>query len=56
MISKGQRALIGKISMNITRSDNYYETTEESIININKFIEDLTKLNVSLGYYTYNTI
>ncbi|KAF3423352.1 hypothetical protein E2986_06296 [Frieseomelitta varia] len=48
VISKGQRALIGKISMNITRSDNYYETTEESIININKFIEDLIKLNSPL--------
>ncbi|KAK9305253.1 hypothetical protein QLX08_003683 [Tetragonisca angustula] len=48
VINKGQRALIGKISMNITRSDNYYETTEESIININKFIEDLTKLNSPL--------
>lgn len=48
VVSKGQRALIGKISMNITRSDNYYETTEESIINISKFIEDLTKLNSPL--------
>ncbi|CAD1472802.1 unnamed protein product, partial [Heterotrigona itama] len=48
VISMGQRALIGKISMNITRSDNYYETTEESIININKFIKELTKLNSPL--------
>lgn len=46
--NKGQRAFIGKISMNVKRSDNYYETTEQSIENINKFIEDLAKLNVRL--------
>ncbi|XP_060817178.1 guanine deaminase isoform X1 [Bombus pascuorum] len=45
---KGQRAFIGKISMNVKRSDNYYETTEQSIENINKFIEDLAKLNSPL--------
>lgn len=34
--------------MNVKRSDNYYETTEQSIENINKFIEDLAKLNVRI--------
>lgn len=44
----GQRAFIGKLSMNCKRSDDYYETTEESIINVNKFIQDIAELNVSL--------
>lgn len=47
-INIGQRAFIGKISMNEKRNDNYYETTEESMKNINKFIEDLVKLNSPL--------
>lgn len=50
-INIGQRAFIGKISMNEKHNDNYYETTEESIRNINKFIEDLIKLNVRFKYY-----
>lgn len=37
--------------MNEKRNDNYYETTEESMKNINKFIEDLVKLNVRFEYY-----
>ena len=36
--SLGQRALVGKVTMNAKRSDEYYETTEESIENMNKFI------------------
>lgn len=42
----GQRALIGKISMNENRDDGYYENTEESIKNINRFIEEINELNV----------
>nr|XP_012135079.1 PREDICTED: guanine deaminase isoform X2 [Megachile rotundata] len=48
VIKLGQRALIGKISMNENRSDGYYENTEDSIKNINKFIEEINKLNSPL--------
>ncbi|XP_076292507.1 guanine deaminase isoform X2 [Lasioglossum baleicum] len=41
----GQRALIGKINMNSKRDDGYYETTQESIANLTKFIDDIIKLN-----------
>ncbi|XP_076548777.1 guanine deaminase isoform X1 [Osmia lignaria lignaria] len=41
----GQRALIGKISMNEKSDDGYYENTEESITNINRFIEEINELN-----------
>ncbi|XP_043261853.1 guanine deaminase isoform X2 [Colletes gigas] len=41
----GQRAFIGKLSMNVQRSDKYYETTEESMINVNKFVKDIIELN-----------
>ncbi|XP_053971668.1 guanine deaminase isoform X1 [Hylaeus volcanicus] len=44
-IEIGQRALIGKISMNAKSDNGYYETTEESIINVTKFVEDIVKLN-----------
>nr|XP_033334241.1 guanine deaminase [Megalopta genalis]XP_033334242.1 guanine deaminase [Megalopta genalis] len=44
----GQRALIGKISMNDKRDDGYYETTKESIANQNKFIDDINGLNSPL--------
>ncbi|XP_076236358.1 guanine deaminase isoform X2 [Calliopsis andreniformis] len=44
----GQRALIGKLTMNNKRDDNYYETTEESIKNLKNFIEDITKINSPL--------
>ncbi|CAL7936456.1 unnamed protein product [Xylocopa violacea] len=47
-INMGQRAFIGKISMNENRVDKYYETTEKSIENINKFIEEITNLNSPL--------
>lgn len=42
----GQRALIGKITMNVERSDEYYETTEESIKNMRKFIESISEIDV----------
>ncbi|KZC07509.1 Guanine deaminase, partial [Dufourea novaeangliae] len=44
----GQRALVGKLSMNSERADNYYETTEESIVNLNEFINNITELNSPL--------
>ncbi|OAD58694.1 Guanine deaminase [Eufriesea mexicana] len=47
-INIGQRAFIGKVSMNMKRNDDYYETTDESIKNINKFIETLNNLNSHL--------
>ncbi|XP_017879337.1 guanine deaminase-like isoform X2 [Ceratina calcarata] len=47
-LSIGQRAFIGKLSMNEKRSDNYYESTEDSIKNISKFIQDLDNLNSPL--------
>ncbi|XP_076641594.1 guanine deaminase isoform X2 [Halictus rubicundus] len=48
VVKTGQRALIGKINMNSKRDDGYYETTQESIANLNKFIDDITKLNSPL--------
>ncbi|KOC67513.1 Guanine deaminase [Habropoda laboriosa] len=39
VVAKGQRALIGKLSMDTIRDDNYYESTEKSIKNIKKFLE-----------------
>lgn len=47
----GQRALVGKITMNAKRSDEYYETTEESIENMNKFIARIESINVSLKFF-----
>lgn len=44
----GQRALIGKITMNVERSDEYYETTEESIKNMRKFIESISEIDSPL--------
>ncbi|XP_078047966.1 guanine deaminase-like isoform X3 [Augochlora pura] len=44
----GQRALIGKITMNVERDDGYYETAKESIANLNKFIDDINELNSPL--------
>ena len=45
-LSYGQRAFIGKLNMNAPRDDGYYESTEDSINNTLKFIDDLTKLEV----------
>ncbi|XP_076760257.1 guanine deaminase [Xylocopa sonorina] len=44
----GQRAFIGKLSMNERLPNDYYETTEKSIENLNKFIEEITNLNSPL--------
>ncbi|XP_031834938.1 guanine deaminase isoform X2 [Nomia melanderi] len=44
----GQRALIGKLSMNVECADEYYETTEKSIINLKEFIKNIIELNSPL--------
>ncbi|KAK0076312.1 hypothetical protein PV325_005596 [Microctonus aethiopoides] len=40
-----QRAFIGKVNMDRTRDDNYYENTEESLNNTVKFINSVQDLN-----------
>lgn len=40
----GQRALIGKLSMNNKRNDDYYETTQESIKQLKEFIRDIDNI------------
>lgn len=40
----GQRAFIGKINMNFERDDGYFETTQDSIKNVEQFIRDINAI------------
>ncbi|KAG7206141.1 hypothetical protein KM043_003533 [Ampulex compressa] len=44
----GQRCLVGKISMNAARSDQYYENSEDSMRNIKEFINSILDINSPL--------
>lgn len=48
-IQFGQRAFVGKVNMNLSRNDGYYETTEASIRNTTNFIEEIEQLGVSVN-------
>lgn len=43
----GQRAFVGKVNMNSPRDDGYYETTEASISNTERFVRGIEQLGVS---------
>ncbi|XP_011139375.2 guanine deaminase [Harpegnathos saltator] len=44
----GQRAFIGKVNMNVSRDDGYYETTEASIKNTERFVREIEQLGSPL--------
>ncbi|CAK9804199.1 Guanine deaminase [Anthophora quadrimaculata] len=48
VVSKGQRALVGKLSMDAIDDNNYFESIETSVKNIKKFVEDIEVLNSPL--------
>ncbi|ESO98756.1 hypothetical protein LOTGIDRAFT_113990 [Lottia gigantea] len=44
----GQRALVGKVNMNQRSPDYYVETTDQSISETNRFVEEVLNLEVNL--------
>ncbi|XP_014474611.1 PREDICTED: guanine deaminase [Dinoponera quadriceps] len=44
----GQRAFVGKVNMNQPRDDGYYETTEASIGNTERFVKEIQQLESPL--------
>lgn len=47
-IERGQRAFVGKVNMTQASSFGYCETSEETVVNTRKFIEDVLNRNSSL--------
>ncbi|XP_032673661.1 guanine deaminase [Odontomachus brunneus] len=47
-IQFGQRAFVGKVNMNLSRDDGYYETTEASIRNTENFVKEIEQLGSPL--------
>lgn len=57
----GQRAFIGKVNMNASRKDGYFESTEKSIENTMAFIEAIEQIGVNTNsnrifYYLHKPI
>lgn len=46
--AQGQRALVGKVCMNINAPDNYCETTGQSVARTRQFVQDVTRLGSDL--------
>lgn len=46
VIHYGQRALVGKVSMNVENDMNYYNPTDKEISDTEKFLDNLKLLQV----------
>ncbi|XP_046982473.1 guanine deaminase isoform X1 [Schistocerca americana] len=46
--AQGQRALVGKVCMNVNAPDNYTETTEQSVTSTQQFVQDVANLGCDL--------